>query len=358
MKRILVVGAFGFCEEHYDGQTIKSRNLLHLLEQKGVNPDYFETQSFRYKSNLLILQMLWKVIRCKALFYLPARNNLKYIFPLVYALTRLAKVPVHYFVVGGWLKEFLEDKPKHRKKLSKIAGIHCETQLMKELLEKEYGFMNVDVFLNFRMGDFVCVRNDETPVCNRNAAPLIDRLRLVFMARVIKMKGIDTIFSLCERILQAGLEDKITIDFYGSQHDHEKNKDGSIEFFNTHIIQYNFAAYHGPLNPNDINAVLQQYDALLLPTHFYTEGLPGSVVDAYRAGIPVIVTRWKHAAEFVDDGKTGIIIPFDDDGSALYEAVIKVYNDPTLLANMKKASIEKAYDFSADKAWELIQKYI
>lgn len=38
---------------------------------------------------------------------------------------------------------------------------------------------------------------------------------------------------------------------------------------------------------------------MLLPTHYYTEGLPGSVLDAYMSGIPIIVSRWKHASEFV-----------------------------------------------------------
>jgi glycosyltransferase involved in cell wall biosynthesis len=346
MKKLLVVGAFGFREEHYDGQTIKSRNLLHLLEQKGLNPDYFETQNFKY-NKLSVLTMFWKVLRCKTLFYLPAYNNLRYIFPFIYFLAKLANVRIHYFVVGGWLKEFIEDKPRLKRKLSKINGIHCETKLMKDLLIKEYGFNNVDVFPNFRISNFKPAMHHED-----------GKLKLVFMARVIKMKGIDTIFSLCEKIKQAGLDGKITIDFYGPQQDHEKNKDGSIEYFNFQIKQYNFVAYHGPINPAGINVTLEKYDAMLLPTHFYTEGLPGSVLDAYMSGIPVIVTQWKHAAEFVDDGQTGIIISFEDDGTELFEAVKILYNNTQLLIDMKTASTKKAYEFSADKAWGLIQKYL
>ena len=346
MNKILVLGAFGFIEEHYDGQTIKTRNLLTLLQQKGVEPDYFETQNFK-RNPLSVLSMFWKVTRCHTLFYLPAQNNLRYIFPFIYVVAKLCRVKVHYFVVGGWLKEFLEDKPGLKKKLSKIEGIHCETQLMQSLLEKEYGFTNVDVFPNFRMSDFKPTAYHEE-----------GKLKLVFMARVVKMKGIDTIFSLCERIESEGLKNQITMDFYGPQQDHGNDQDGSIEYFNSNISKYDFAAYHGAAEPSSINATLEKYDVMLLPTHYFTEGLPGSILDAYMSGIPVIVTRWKHATEFVDDGNTGIIIPFEDDGSALYEAVMKLFADTYLLNRMKTASIQKAYEFSSEKAWTLIQKYI
>lgn len=341
MKKICVLGAFGFRVEHYDGQTIKTRNLLNLLHNKGLNPDYFETQDFKY-NKLSFFSMCWKILKCKTLFYLPAQNNLKYLFPLVYILSRLSSTTIHYFVVGGWLKEFLEDKPWHRKKLAKISGIHCETNLMKALLEKEYGLKNVDVFPNFRINDYKPTFHHED-----------GKLKLVFMARVNKMKGLDTIFTSCEKIKQNKLDNLISIDFYGQQ----QHDDGDVNYFDENIAKYDFVKYHGPLEPNVIYSTLEKYDAMLLPTHYYTEGLPGSILDAYMSGIPVIVTKWKHATEFVDDEKTGLIIPFDDDGTELYKAIILLLNNTNLLNEMKSLSIKKGYEFSSDRAWELLQQY-
>lgn len=339
---ICVLGAFGFRVQHYDGQTLKTKNLLDLLKEKDLNPDYFETQNFKF-NKFSVLSMCWKILKCKTLFYLPAQNNLKYLFPIVYILSRLSGNSIHYFVVGGWLKEFLEDKPWHRKKLAKISGIHCETHLMKNLLEKEYGFKNVDVFPNFRINDYKPTFHHEE-----------GKLKLVFMARVVKMKGLDTIFSACDKIENSCLEDKISVDFYGQQQD--TNND--IEYFNSNIIKYNFVKYHGPLEPGDIYTTLEKYDAMLLPTHYYTEGLPGSILDAYMSGIPAIVTKWKHATEFVDDGKTGIIIPFDDNGDALYDAIMTLFNNIELLNEMKSSSIEKAYEYSSEKAYKLVMSYL
>ena len=337
---ICILGAFAFRTPYYDGQMIKTRNLLTLLQNKNTDVDYFDTQDFKY-NKLSVLNMFRKIVTCKTLYYLPAQNNLAYLFPIVYLLSLISKTKIHYFVVGGWLVEFLENKPKHRNKLAKIAGIHCETQFMKKALEKEYGFNNVDVFPNFRINDFVPTAYHEK-----------NHLKLVFMARIIKKKGLDLIFKLGDFIKKDNLQ--ITIDFYGPQ----QNEENDVDYFDTNIVRYPFMKYHGPLEPVAIYQTLEKYDAMLLPTHFYTEGLPGSILDAYISGIPVIVTRWKHATEFVDDGNTGIIIPFEDDGNILFESVMKLYDDTDLLNRMKSASIQKAYEFSSEKAWILIQKYI
>ncbi|MDO5314932.1 MAG: glycosyltransferase family 4 protein [bacterium] len=341
MNKLLVFGAFAFRFPYYDGQTIKTRNLLTLLQDKGVDVDHFDTQDFKV-NRLSFIRMFWKVMRCKTLYYLPAQNNLTYLFPIIYWLSFIFHIKIHYFVVGGWLAEFLEDKPRLRNKLSKIAGIHCETHCMKNALEKGYGFRNVDVFPNFRISDFHPKTHHEE-----------NKLKLVFMARIIKMKGLDLIFELGNRIAEKGLQDKISVDFYGPQQDEEDD----IEYFNSNVARFEFMKYYGPLEPSDIYTTLEKYDTMLLPTHFFTEGLPGSILDAYISGIPVIVTKWKYATEFVDDGITGIIIPFKDDGSALFEAVMRLYEDTALLNRMKGYTQEKWHEFSSEKAWRLLQNY-
>ena len=344
MKKILVLGSFGFQDSHCDGQTVKTRNLLDLLNKNEVASDFFDTDSFRH-NKMMAFTLLLKLFKCRVLYFLPAQNSLTYLLPIVFIISKITRMDIHYFVVGGWLVEYLEKKTWHRKKLSKIAGIHCETQLMKTQLEDNYGFKNVDVFPNFRISSFIPTNHHKE-----------GKLKLVFMARVVKMKGIDTIFALCEKIRDNKLDNEITIDFYGP-YDRD-NIDGSIEYFNNNIKKYSFTQYHGVLNPEQINEVLEQYDVMLLPTHYYTEGLPGSILDAYMSGIPVIVTRWKHATEFVDDDKTGFIIPFDDDGAALYDAVMRLFNDTEKLTRFKLSSFEKAYDFSYEKASMLIKTYL
>ncbi len=49
--------------------------------------------------------------------------------------------------------------------------------------------------------------------------------------------------------------------------------------------------YKGVLQPDEIYQVLSEYDLMLFPTQYYTEGFPGSILDAYISGLPVIASR-------------------------------------------------------------------
>ena len=66
------------------------------------------------------------------------------------------------------------------------------------------------------------------------------------------------------------------------------------------------------LSQEIISRTLVNYDLMLFPTRYYTEGLPGTIIDAYIANLPVIATEWKHAREFIKDGETGFIVRFDN----------------------------------------------
>lgn len=326
-NKILVLGYFGYRTNQLDGQTIKTRDLYRLVNEKFENTHFFDTQDFRY-SKLSVFKMFWKIICCRKLVYLPAHNNLKFIFPIIYVLSVIFRVEIYYFVVGGWLCEFIESLSIHRWMLKRIQGIYSETNLLKESLERKYRFKNVDVFTNFRFVEFNPQR------CHNKG-----QLSLVFMARINKNKGLDWIFDLGNSLLKNGMECDVSIDFYGPIFGDDKL------YFEQNIKKFPFMKYKGVLQPQNIYSVLEKYDVMLLPTHYYTEGLPGSVVDAYFSGIPVIVTEWKHAHEFVIDGQSGYIIPFKNGEDKLYEKVVFLLNNEEELSKLKDGAREKAVDF-------------
>ena len=211
--------------------------------------------------------------------------------------------------------------------LSRINGIHVETKRLKDELEEYYHFKNVDIFPNFRFFDYEPKHSESK------------KLRIVFMARVLKQKGIDWIFKLAEHIATNKLQEKYSITFYGPETDEDK------EYFETNVAKYEFVEYLGTLLPSEIHETLSQYDVMLLPTHFYTEGLPGSIVDAYISGIPVIVTEWKHSHEFVDDGESGYIVPFENGQQLMIEKVLLLENDRILLNRLKDNVLVKRMEF-------------
>ena len=328
-KRILVLGYFGYETNQLDGQTIKTRQMYRLVKEQmsDCRVDYFDTQRFKF-NKLSPLKMLCKICRCDTLVYLPAHNNLKHIFPIVYVLSRIFGFKIEYFVVGGWLSEFLKPLPWHAAKLKKIAGIHAETQELVDALAREHGITNADTFPNFRFFDF-------TPHPEPHTG-----LRLVFMARVCRMKGLDWIFNLAAHIQQMEVRPDISISFYGPLNTEDK------DYFEAEVAKYDFVDYFGPLQPDEIYETLNRYDMMLLPTHYFTEGLPGSLVDAFISGIPVTVSEWKHAHEFVEDNVCGYIIPFDDGQDALIERVMYLYEHPEELARLKSGALEKRTQYA------------
>ena len=212
---------------------------------------------------------------------------------------------------------------------------------MHKSLLSDYGFDNVTVFPNFRFTTFIPTEYHED-----------GKLKLVFLARINKLKGLDVIFSLASVIKDKKLNHNISIDFYGPLYEPDK-----VYFFEE-VNKYDFVTYNGELQPELINKTIEKYDAMLLPTHYYTEGLPGSVLDAYMSGIPIIVSRWKHASECVKNGETGFIIPFENGLNELISSVMFLYENPSALSGMKKNAYRESTIYHSESAWNIIHKYI
>ncbi|MGV8092806.1 MAG: glycosyltransferase family 4 protein [Mangrovibacterium sp.] len=341
MKNILVLGYFGYINNQIDGQTIKTRSIYKLLKSKEAETGtvkYFDTQELK-RSKFRAVRMIGEIIRSNKIIYLPAYGNLKYLFPVIYSICAIKGTGIYYMVVGGWLSDYLKSKRLHVSLLKRIKGIYTETELLKKSLEKQYGFRNVVKFPNFRIHNF-------RPQFRENN----NGFRLVFMARITRLKGLDTLFRFAEyaeKNLQGSRP--VSIDFYGPVAEDEK------EYFEEKLKEHPVTSYKGTIEPDEIYQTLQHYDVMALPTQYYTEGFPGSVLDAYISGIPVIVTNWKHASEFVVNNVTGFIVPFENGENEFIEAVLKLYSEKGLLDWMKHQAYEKSEEYSSEHAWNLIK---
>lgn len=340
LPKVLVLGNFGFANHDLSGQTIKTRVTFELIDKyyEG-SKQYFDTQTLCKKSN--IFKLLNRVIHCDKLVYLPAHGNLKYLFPLYFVLSNIFKFDIIYSVIGGWLVPYLKDKPMHRWMLKHIYRILAETTKMKTDLESAYRFSNVDVLYNFRFTNF--------------KPQIIDHqsLRLVFMARIDPNKGLDTIFNFCRYISELSPLPSITVDFYGPFSPFITEQE-----FMDEINKYPFVKYHGPLEPENITDSIHDYDLLMLPTHYYTEGLPGTIIDSYIAGLPVVVSNWMHASEFVENDVTGIIVPFENNQKDFNESIMNLYNSPEKLHEIKQGAMDFAIRFTDKYAWDKLVKYL
>jgi len=342
-NKILIIGYFGYETNQLDGQTVKTRNIYELLESKMSiirgYIDFFDTQSIKYKKyNIIVL--LKKILSCNKVVYLPAQNNLTYFFPILYILSKIKRFSILYIVIGGWLCEYLENKPIHKYFLKHIDGILTETNDLKNCLIQKYHFSNVITFPNFRIHSFV-------PSFIENN----DVFKIIFMARITLSKGIDTMFNLADYFEKNPPKGKpIIIDFYGPI----DKKDA--EYFWEEIKKHPNVKYMGILEPSEIYTIASQYDLLIFPTRYQGEGFPGTIMDAYISGIPVIASNWKSIPEFIDINKTGFVFNLGQENE-LYSLVINLYNNAELLKQMKQNAYKKSKEYSAEKAWNILKSY-
>lgn len=332
---ILIIGYFGFLDNQLDGQTIKTRNIYDLLENNisdNFNLMFFDTQIFK-KNKLHIIKLIYLLLKADVVFDVAAHGNLKYLFPIIYSLLKLKRAKLNIIPVGGWLYSFLENKPIHKFMLSRVDCIFVETEnLFNDL--KKYEFKNLAILNNFRNIKFDLICNNKTDILN-----------LIFFARVHPMKGVNTIFNLDKKLKELKIKN-VNIDIYGPVLDSYKH-----EFF--YNINNTGVNYKGIISPEDIYSVLYKYDLMLFPTRFFTEGFPGSILDSYISGVPVIATNWLNATEFIDDGETGYIVDFDND-EIFIDKVIYLINNPYLIAEIKANVIKKRYIYSPDEAWNVL----
>ena len=93
----------------------------------------------------------------------------------------------------------------------------------------------------------------------------------------------------------------------------------------------------------------------MFPTKYYTEGIPGTIIDSFAAGLPVISSKWKSFSDVVQDGFSGIGFDFGN-VEAFYNTLVDVVNNPVLLNSMRKNCITAAYKFTPKEALEVLRK--
>lgn len=86
---------------------------------------------------------------------------------------------------------------------------------------------------------------------------------------------------------------------------------------------------------SDVPALLADSDLFVLSTRW--EGMPYTILEAMRAGLPVVATAVGGIPEAVIDGETGFLVP-PGDAAALAERIEQLANSPELRARMGDAA--------------------
>ena len=116
--------------------------------------------------------------------------------------------------------------------------------------------------------------------------------------------------------------------------------------------------FDGPLPHNEIHPWFRSLHAFVLPS--VSEGCPNILMEAMASGVPCIATNTGAVEDLVEDGVSGLVIPWGN-SKALEEALVRIMNDPGLAQALGRAARTRMRVFSGQRerqAWEVIYRSV
>ncbi len=341
-KRVTIIGHFGGKKEYCDGQTVKTKTVCSSLSlnehfQVAVLDTYYarRTPSFWVK-------LLGNLIFSDCLIFLLARNGRKYLFPIMYFVSLLGKITINY-TIGGKLYEEALEKKHYRKYISGFTENWVESFYLLNNLKK-IGIDNAVYIPNFKKISPLSVNE---VVYNRYRKPF----KLCIFSRVCEEKGIEEAIAAVTEINREFGERVCLLHIYGPV-----AKEFQEKFTSSLKLSPEEVFYMGVVSPEQSVNVIKNYYALLFPTRTFTEGMPGTIIDAFCAGVPVIARAWASCEEMVIDGETGYTYSFDKP-QLLKRRIIDSLEDQNWL-KMRRNCLKKVLEYDEKLVCEKIIRRI
>lgn len=300
MKQVLFVGWVNQGGTPVDGETTKNQYIIAELKKycKVTVLDFYQKNRHPW----IFLQALWALVsqpKATIIFSTSAKN--------VYGTLKLfralhIKRDVIHWVIGGKFGDNIQNGVFNADVFDYPKYTFVESQAMVKQLQ-ECGIKGVSQLPNFKaipyFPDLHKALNDRKHS---------SKIRFVFLSRVMPEKGCNYILEAIKALNEKGLHNRFFVDFYGKMDEAYKEK------FTQIVNQLDNANYHGLLDLKTAAGydTLVSYHAMLFPTYWKGEGFAGVFIDAFIAGLPMLVSDWAHNAEIIRDGELGILYPVHD----------------------------------------------
>ena len=342
-RKVGIIGHFGGNENITDGQTVKTKILYSELK-KETNWDISIVDTYYKKKNpiKLLINSMQCLFEARDVIILLSGNGMKLYFPILYFFSRFFHLRVYHDVIGGNLDSYVDRIPLFKRYLNSFMVNWVETKGLKERLMHR-GVTNCTILPNFKRLNIICKE-----VLKVSSVPY----RFCTFSRVMKEKGIEDAVTAVMQINKQHGKKCCTLDIYGMIEESYRVRFNDLLDNTTEAINYKgIVAFDKSVD------VLKDYDALLFPTYWMGEGFPGTIIDAFSAGLPVIATDWSSNAEIIANGVTGLIYP-SLQAKDLVSAILLLIDNPTLISKMKQSCILEAQKYKPEVVVSEIISYI
>lgn len=327
-----------------DGQVLKSRSLLAKLKQHFSDGNIFVVDVHRWKRRPVrtFFKTIKMIKKSETIIISTSYGGLNLILKIINLLFKKRQNDFILIAVGGRLNKYAEENKTNMKLLKGFKTVLVQgTAQMVEL--KNLGFINVEVFPNFR---------EYHPILKKYDSPSKKNIDLCVFSRITKEKGVsDAIQAVYEANKILG-ENIFSVDFYGNIAEDYKN-----EFFSELDLLGENGKYKGVAKSEEAPGILCNYFLLLFLTYHNGEGQAGTILDSYFAGIPVIATKWNLNSEFVFENKNGYLVNIKSPKEAA-EKLVYAYENFEQTNSMRKEASLLAEQYTPNKVMPILLKYL
>lgn len=334
--KIAIIGHFAQGRQSYDGQIVKTRLISEELKRLYGDKEILEIDTIGGVKTLLKapFQALNALRKAQNVIILPCLNAVRVYAPLLAVLKMFFNDrKLHHILIGGWLPQFVQKRKILYLCLKHFDAIYPETHKVKIALD-DLGFRNVQVLRNFKNIAIV----DENNTSYSSDFPL----KLCTFSRVTQKKGIGDLVDAILAVNSSLQKNAFCLDIYGKVGEEDASWFEELKNRFGESVQY-----CGVVDPKQSVSVLKDYFALAFPTRHFTEGIPGTIIDAYASGIPVISAKWDSYSDVIDDQITGLGYEFENIED-LKRLLLEIAHNPQTLIDMRLACIKKAEEFMPD----------
>jgi glycosyltransferase involved in cell wall biosynthesis len=216
------------------------------------------------------------------------------------------------------LREITERRVVLQKALESADLVICPSRYIQNKFQ-EYGYdLEKAVFIQHGVGQ----SSGPLP----SSAPS-DVLRLGYMGQIKPHKGIDLLVQAVVNLLNA--KEQVSLQIWGST-------DDSLNYATRLLRQtkkYPSVHWGGHYTASQLNEVLSSFDVLVVPSRWY-ENMPTVILEAFKAGKPVIATRLGGMAELIEHEKSGLLFELND-ADDLQKQVERILHDRSLLTRFQ-----------------------
>ncbi len=340
--KICIVGHFGKNERQLDGQTIKTHAVFdNLIAKYGRDSIAFvDTCGWKKRIIKLINECRTAAKKNDDIIIMPASRGAKFFVPLFVGLKKKHSFNLHYVLIGGRIYAVAKKSSYFRRRLAKVDYIYAEnSDMMKKLGEQ--GIENVYYMPNFK---------DLKKSNLKKTFTRSNELHCCIFSRIEKEKGILDAIDVIEKYNSKN-GNKIFLDIYGRVENSFKDE------FKKAISKNEFIKYIDAIDPYKSVGVIERYDLLLFPTRYRTEGVPGTIIDAYFAGTPVLASRWDNFDEIIDENETGFGYSFGDIND-FYNRLSWISSNKKVLKGVSKRCLSAADRYTPNKTMSVLYKNI